>query len=294
MMTPDILCIGSVLWDQIGRTGLDMPWGSDKPGRIIRIPGGVAMNIAMTLQRLGRKPALISVVGNDAEGHSLMAEADNMDLITRYVLRSDTLPTDHYMAIESPDGLVAAIADAHSLEQAGDAILSPLADGRLGDVRKPWSGAVALDGNLTESLLADIAQNPILAQADLRVAPASPGKARRLLALRAHEGATYYVNREEAGLMCDTIFPIAADAARALAQGGLHRVLVTDGGNETADANADGVVTALPPPVTVTRVTGAGDSFMAAHIAAELDGADRTDALTRALAVAAAHVSGQS
>ncbi len=43
---PDILCIGSVLWDIIGRAGAVMRLGSDVPGRITRIPGGVAMNIA--------------------------------------------------------------------------------------------------------------------------------------------------------------------------------------------------------------------------------------------------------
>ena len=45
--TPDILCIGSVLWDIIGRTDLPMVLGNDKPGRIARLPGGVALNIAI-------------------------------------------------------------------------------------------------------------------------------------------------------------------------------------------------------------------------------------------------------
>ncbi|MEM6307824.1 MAG: kinase, partial [Pseudomonadota bacterium] len=45
---PDIICIGSVLWDIIGRSTRAMQAGSDVPGRITRLPGGVAMNIAMT------------------------------------------------------------------------------------------------------------------------------------------------------------------------------------------------------------------------------------------------------
>ncbi|HHI71560.1 MAG TPA: kinase, partial [Rhodobacteraceae bacterium] len=40
---PDILCIGSVLWDVIGRAASHMRQGSDVPGRITRLPGGVAM-----------------------------------------------------------------------------------------------------------------------------------------------------------------------------------------------------------------------------------------------------------
>ena len=64
--TPDILCIGSVLWDVIGRTASHMRVGSDVPGRIHRLPGGVAMNIAMTLVRFGLRPALLSALGRDA------------------------------------------------------------------------------------------------------------------------------------------------------------------------------------------------------------------------------------
>jgi pseudouridine kinase len=44
----------------------------------------------------------------------------------------------------------------------------------------------------------------------------------------------------------------------------------------------------------VTRVTGAGDTFMAAHIAAELEGSDRAAALERALKAAARYVSGET
>ena len=49
---------------------------------------------------------------------------------------------------------------------------------------------------------------------------------------------------------------------------------------------------ARPPEVLVTRVTGAGDTFMAAHIAAELRGETGDAALETALKAAAAHVSG--
>jgi len=47
-----------------------------------------------------------------------------------------------------------------------------------------------------------------------------------------------------------------------------------------------------PPQVLVTRVTGAGDTFMAAHLVAERNGAARQAALANALQAAAAYVSG--
>jgi sugar/nucleoside kinase (ribokinase family) len=293
-MTPDILCIGSVLWDIIGRSSIAMRLGSDVPGRITRLPGGVAMNIAMTLARFALTPALLSAVGRDEEGRELVAACDRMGMITNHLYRSEDLPTDIYMAIEGPQGLIAAIADAHSLEAAGDKILRPLADGRLATLENPWAGMVALDGNLTVALLAEIATSPLFARADLRVAPASPGKAERLLPLLSHPRATLYVNLEEAGLICKSAFTSASDAAEGLLASGAAHVLVTNGGKPCAEGRrGQGVITDAPPAVMVTRITGAGDTFMAAHIVAERRGADRKAALAAALHAAATYVSGE-
>lgn len=293
-MTPDILCIGSVLWDIIGRSSLAMRLGSDVPGRITRLPGGVAMNIAMTLSRFGLTPALLSAVGQDEEGHELVAACLRMGMITDQLYRSEDLPTDIYMAIEGANGLIAAIADAHSLEAAGDKILRPLADGRLGSAENPWPGMVALDGNLTVALLSEIAHSPLFASADLRVAPASPGKAERLLPLLHHPRATLYVNLEEASLIGKANYADAPEAAAGLLGHGAARVLVTHGGKACAEGTqGQGVINAAPPPVMVTRITGAGDTFMAAHIVAERRGATREAALTAALQAAATYVSGE-
>ncbi len=293
-MAPDILCIGSVLWDIIGRAPAALRIGSDVPGRIVRVPGGVAMNIAMTLRRFGLTPALLTAIGRDAEGDELVATAARMGLLTEHIYRSDDLPTDRYMAVEGANGLIAAIADAHSLEAAGDKVLRPLGDGRLGSARAPWGGPIALDGNLTEALLAGIAASPLFAAADLRVAPASPGKAERLMPLIGHPGVTLYVNREEANLLARSEAATAQAAAEALIARGARRVVVTDGGKPCADALAGGgVIVDTPPPVMVARVTGAGDAFMAAHLVAERRGADRAAALASAVRAAAEHVSGE-
>ncbi|MCA0872898.1 PfkB family carbohydrate kinase [Seohaeicola saemankumensis] len=291
---PQILCIGSVLWDIIGRSASSMRQGSDVPGRITRLPGGVAMNIAMTLARFGMTPTLLTAIGRDAEGDELVAACARMGMDTGHIYRSDDLPTDRYMAVEGANGLIAAIADAHSLEAAGNKILRPLSQGPLGHASAPYGGLVALDGNLTLSLLEDIAISPAFAAADLRVAPASPGKAERLLPFLNHPRATLYVNLEEAGILCQTEFTTSAQAAAGLIKRGAKRALVTDGGNPATDGTSDSLETLTPPEVLVTRVTGAGDTFMAAHIAAEADKADRPNALARALQAAATYVSGDT
>lgn len=285
----EILCIGSVLWDVIGRCSNPMHLGADMPGRITRLPGGVAMNIAMALRRFGLSPKLLSAVGRDVEGDALIEACHVRGLGTELIYRSEDLPTDQYMAVEGANGLIAAIADAHSLEAAGDKILRPLEN-----LSAPYTGAVALDGNLTLDLLSQIARSPLLAHADLRVAPASPGKALRLSPFVQVGRGTLYVNLEEAGLLCQTEFETSVQAAAMLLARGAARAVVTDGGNPATVATHEGAVTQPPPPVSVIRVTGAGDTFMAAHIAAELRGLGADAALYESLNAAALYVAGET
>ena len=287
MTAPDLLCIGSVLWDIIGRSNAHMRVGSDVPGRITRLPGGVALNVAMAARAYGMTPALLSVVGRDPEGDELVAALDNLGLVTGTLYRSADLPTDRYMAVEGGNGLIAAVADAHSLEAAGDKILAPID-------AMDFRGPIAVDGNLTQDLLARIASDGRFAGADLRVAPASPGKAERLIPFLANGSATLYVNLEEAGLLLHRDAGDAVAAAQALRARGLRRAVVTDGPRMAAMASAEGTVSRRPPEVMVTRVTGAGDTFLAAHIAAEARGMDAAAALARAVAAAATYVSGDT
>ena len=291
---PEILCIGSVLWDIIGRSTQAMQVGSDVPGRVTRLPGGVAMNIAMTLRRFDLRPALLSVVGQDSEGIELIRKAEALDLNMNFLYRSEDLPTDQYLAIEGSNGMIAAVADAHSLEAVGDKILAPLENGLLGTAERPFEGLIALDGNLTLALLAQIAASPLFTKCDLRIAPASPGKAERLLPLLGHKGATLYVNVEEAELLCQQSFSDAQVAAQTLVARGSNRVLVTHGPKVAALADSQVCVLAAPPAVLPSRVTGAGDTFMAAHIAAELRGLRGVKALQSASNSAAAYVAGKS
>ena len=72
---PSVVCIGAVLWDYVGHSAAPVGRGADLPGRIVRMPGGVALNVALALARLGLRPALLSAVGTDPEGAALLAEA---------------------------------------------------------------------------------------------------------------------------------------------------------------------------------------------------------------------------
>lgn len=295
---PDILCIGAMLWDVIGRSHRAMQHGQDVPGQIRHIPGGVALNVALACARWGMHPAVLSAVGRDPEGEALIRTTAAQGVDGRWLARDTGLPTDCYMAVEDSNGLVAAIADAHSLERAGAAVLSPLRDGALASAAEPWTGIAVIDGNLTTEQLSRIAAEPGLANSDLRIVPASPGKAERLAPLITAPGACFYLNRLEAEILAGRSLSNAPDAAQAMLDLGMRRVLITDGGACVAEArhgddDQPQILTETPPQVTIARVTGAGDSFLAAHLAHERAGDSAQAALSAATRAAAAHVSGK-
>ena len=74
---------------------------------------------------------------------------------------------------------------------------------------------------------------------------------------------------------------------------GASRAVVTEGPKAAALADQSGFVTAMPPYALATKLTGAGDTFMAAHIVAELSGTTGEVSLQLAANAASNYVSGK-
>lgn len=289
-----IICIGSVLWDIIGSINGSLSRASDVPGKIKMLPGGVAFNIAQKLSILGYTSTILTAIGADQAGLALIEKCNQIGLDTGYIFRPKDWPTDRYMAIEDAGGVVAAIADAHSLEAAGDHILLPLKDGRLGSLVNPYDGMIVLDGNLSDDVLKKISLSPYFASCDLRLCPASPGKGKRLKPFFGRKNATFYCNLQEAEILCEAEFKTAEVAVAGLLSMGAQRAIVTHGGLSVCDGKAlKKPVLYEPPKIEVKRVTGAGDTFMAVHIAAEMENLSAEKALQQAVEAAAAFVNGK-
>lgn len=297
-----VLCVGSALWDVIGTTNDRFDTAPDVPGKITRRAGGVAGNIALALSRLGMKPRLLTAFGGDADSAALRThlEAAGIDTTPSIVLKN--MRCDQYMAIEEAGRLVAAIADAGTLEAAGDALIAPLLDAEpplpLAD-EAPLT--VLVDGNLPRAALARLASAKLPWWYDLRLVPASPGKVGRLACFLRGKAdgrdnghrAVLYLNRGEAEILLGQPFRDAEGAAKALVAAGAMRAIVTDGPEEAVDLarGDDTPIRAHPPSIIPRQVTGAGDLFIAAHLAAEAAG--RAHALEAACHAAARHVAGE-
>ena len=288
----EIICAGSVLWDIIGHVEANLNVGQDKGGTIIRRPGGVAFNIARKLSEFGLKPIMLSAIGKDPEGKQLINYCKRLGFDMRYVYLSSKYATDRYIAIEDKNGLVAAVADARSLELEGCKILQPLTDGRLGSLENPSSSVVIIDGNLTSDQLSDMARSPILSKCALKLASASPEKVERLRVFCKHPSAVIYCNLSEAEFLTGQKYKNSLEASRGLLDMGFHRVVVTNGSKFAcqSEQNMQPIIE-TPSEVEILGVTGAGDVFMASHIYAELSGSSRREALTGAVKAAGNYVS---
>lgn len=296
---PPVFCLGALHWDIIAHAARPLGRGGDEPGRILVRPGGVAFNVARALARQGLAVALVSATGSGPETEALLAEVRAAGIETDRILTLPGLPADRYIAIEDADGLAAAVADSRTLEAAGARILDLLRPAAApfedtpgsGEADAPARPTIVVESNLTPDVLGALALHPVLRDADLRLLPAGPGKAARLLPLLSHPAATLYVNRAEAEALCGAPLADAVAAAQALRALGARRAIVTDGASAVADAAGHEVFSLVPPKVRVARVTGAGDTFVAAHLAAERRGARPDAALAAALAAAADHIS---
>lgn len=269
-----ILCVGAAHWDWIARAATQPSPGSDLPGRVVRRPGGVAFNIALALAEQGLRVALRARIGRDADGAALVEAAAAAGIATDLVLRHPG-PSNRYLAIEGPDGaLFGAVADCRGVDASGAALASDLGGG--------WR-CLVIDGNLPDAALA------VLPAADLVLAAASPAKAARLRPL-AQAGARLYLNRAEAEALCGARFTTAREAALAVRRLGATEAVVTDGAAPAAASGPDGLAVRAPAPAATRSLTGAGDRFLATHLAVRLAGAAPEAALAAALAAATRHI----
>jgi sugar/nucleoside kinase (ribokinase family) len=290
-MPAPILCVGAAHWDLIGRAAGPLGPGADAPGRIERRPGGVAANVALALAALGRPAALLSAVGRDGPGERLVEALAGQGVDCTHLLRHAG-PTDGYLAIEDGAGeLFAAVADCAGLERAGIAVLRPLLDGPLADDARPWRGWIVIDGNLPGAAQDALLRAPATRSARLALVPASPAKAARLGPALVAPNVTLYLNRREAEALCRQTFPDSRAAAAALVERGAAEAIVTDGAAPVTHASRGHVLSLPPPPVATRSLTGAGDAFLAAHLAARDDGLAPEPALRAALAASARHIS---
>lgn len=267
-MKDTVICFGAAHWDIIARAAPGAS-GIDRPGTVETRPGGVALNIAAALARNGVSTQLIASVGDDDQGVRLLTAIQNLDVGTAHLFIANRATTGQYVAVEDADGeLLHAVADTSALNTltADRVSIADLAKARC------W----VIETNLRKDFLAAVAS--FNGRPKLVANPVSEAKASQLASALPHL-STLYCNRREAEVLCRCSFKTSNDAAEALRSEGVNRAVVTDGAGVVTDCSGGGTFRAQPPTLEIETVTGAGDAFMAGHLAASLSDHAPADSL---------------
>jgi pseudouridine kinase len=278
------VCIGGVVADRV--VSLDAPAvrGTSNPGSVVSSPGGVARNIAENLGRLGHRPSLVSVIGDDTVGGSLVGGLRAAGVDVRGVRTVPTEPTAEYLAILEPDGeLVLGVAVM--------AVLDALTEEDV-DAAWPSGGWVVLDCNPRSGVLRHALAR---ARGDeavrLVVVAVSAPKIVRLPADLTGVDMLFCTRDEASAWLAQHGSPLPAEApdaeiAAAIRAAGARAVVLTLGAAGALGLDDNGPVEVPTAPVSVVDVTGGGDALVAGTVSAVLEHAGFADALHRGVRVA--------
>ncbi|WP_394790465.1 PfkB family carbohydrate kinase [Rhodoferax sp.] len=254
-----LLAVGASNMDVVGHSAQAVVPGDSNPGHIRYAPGGVARNVAENLARLGHRTQLVSVVGDDIAGRSLLvATADaGVDMQACWVLPGET--TSSYVSLHGPDGDMAlAVNDMRIVASLTPERLAPLA------TTLAAAQALLLDCNLQEDALAWLCTHS--GSTPVFVDTVSTHKCQRI-APWLHRVQLLKPNRLEAqaltGLPLQT--PDQAPAvARWLHQHGVQQVVLSCGAQGVFWSEASGAQGWHAAPAgPVANTSGAGDALMA-------------------------------
>lgn len=275
---PGVVVIGGANVDIKARsTGRVRPTTSN-PGWASMSPGGVGRNIAENLARLGVRTFLVSAIGRDALGDSLLSQTVAAGVRCEYVQRTE-LSTGTYTAVLDRDGeLIVAVSDMAAVDALGP---EPVNEAR--DIITT-AGLLVLDGNLAMSALTHAGDLAATARVRTILEPVSVPKAALVASYITVDRPLYAVTPNRDELAALTGLPTGTDkqlqkAANSLHGRGVEHVWVRLGARGSLFSTASSAAAWLPADTaTVADVTGAGDAMLAAFCYAVLGGRDPIEA----------------
>jgi pseudouridine kinase len=287
-MVYGVTCIGGAVLDRKLHLHAPPVPGTSNPARMVVADGGVARNVAETLARLGVEVALVSRVGTDAAGRSMLAGLGAVKVDTSGVVAVPGGHTAEYVAVLHGHDLVVGAAAMDVLDDIG-----------VDDVDRCWppddAGAWAfLDCNCPAAALGRAVARARSGGVRLAVDAVSTRKAVRLPADLSGVSALF-CNRDEAAAWLsqhgdpDGGDPDGGDRKLAvrLRAAGAAGVVLTRGMAGLVVADADDVREVPAVPAAPVDVTGAGDALVGGTLAALLAGRELAEAAAFGALVAA-------
>ena len=271
----NIICAGLIGWDTIARTQFKMGNGADLPGFIETNLGGVIANIAVALKnnaqdKIDLEVTLLSAVGNDQRSKQLLSILSKQNYINCDYIIEEQGSTDGYIAIESKGELFGAISSSFQLEKSCTKIFEPFKKKILRIDTAPNKNFIIIDSNLTSKTINYLAEDSFFDSIEIVIACASPFKAKKIRPLLMKRNCTIYANLEESSEILGKEMVCSSEAAESLFDLGAKQSIVTNGKNKVSSKSINCLATHTPKPTLTTKITGAGDTFLATHFLSKL------------------------
>jgi pseudouridine kinase len=263
METKPVLVIGAAGMDTKGRAHQALTPGTSTPGDIRIGVGGVGRNVAENLARLGVPVTLLSAVGDDNAGRTILSESARHGIDVSHVLVSKEHHTAAYLAIFDGNGALVVSVDDMGIMAT---ITSRLIYARRALVKN--SAMVVMDSNLSPPAIATLIKLAGKYRVPVCADPTSTTLASRL---KGHLHELYMVtpNVPEAEILVGSGVSGrrgAINAAKRLVNAGVQIAVISlaEMGAAYAASEESGHTPALPSEVV--DLTGAGDALTAAVV----------------------------
>lgn len=274
-MNLHIVCIGGANLDRKIQSLAPLQLGTSNPARSNTSFGGVARNIAENLTRLGTQVSLLTLVGADEDGTTVLRHCRECGMDVSAVVRMSQEHTGSYTAVLNATGeLGVAMADMAIYEAFTPELLTVQYN-----LLKPHS-AVVVDTNLPRATLAAAIRNCKESHSSLFLVPVSapkmtsvPGDLEGVTALIGNQEEIYALaalSEESPHANSAMVDPTLEEVCKGIAQRGCENIIATGGASEVYYYTRQGEsgFVAVPPSASVLDVTGAGDAFASGVILA--------------------------
>ena len=283
-----VVVVGGAIVDLVGKSITKFLPRTSNPGRITMQFGGVGRNIAEALARLGLNPLMITAVGRDVLGDSLIAHMKSLNMSVEGIIRPESTSnsvcdsaqescentqteyrTALYNGVMDEKGeQVVAIVDTEIIDQVTPAAIMAQ--------EKAISQAemVVFDGNLALETIATVVRLAAKHHVPILFEPTSVTKSVKPITLGLLKTLDYITpNQDEIEAMARAVQAQGIDTSdldmtnwrghvAALQRAGAKNIMLKLGADGVVSVSKEGAIHIFPPLKIkkVTNVVGAGDS----------------------------------
>lgn len=227
------------------------------PGQVDISMGGVGRNIAENLSRLNINTKLISAIGNDLYGNTILSECKNLNIDVNDCLVSDEYSTSIYVSIlNNSKDMQLAISHMDIIEKLDESFIHSKHKS-IDD-----SKAIVIDTNLSNEAIDFITRT--YSHLPIFVDTVSTAKCLKIKdILDRFEGIK--LNKYEAETLSGIKIENLDDVKKScefFINKGIKNVFITLGGDGVYCANTDKAVHIPGVKINIINATGAGDAFM--------------------------------